>query len=1568
MKKLLEEVRCVLITPSVLHVDTEETIMVSIEGSTFSSFEIIVQDFPEKRFILAQSQISLNKDNHFIGKATIKVKNYNHLPYDNEIVPHGYIFIQTDKPIYTPASKLLYRIFPLNNKLQPVNTSVTVEFRNPDGIIVKSETFKPDTYGFASKTNDLSELGSLGTWTLLAKYEGSSENFSTNFEVKEYVLPSFEVTIKTKRSFMYLEEDSFPLTINAQYIYGKPVSGKAFVLFRLKKGQEEKSLTRSLRRIEIVGGSGEVSLLRGDLMKDVMHPDDLLQYRLHASVTVVTDSGGDLVEAELGNIFIVKSPYKILFTRTPKYFKPGLPFDLTVMVTNPDGSPAGNIMVVADPGAVTAKTQSDGTARIILNTDRNARTLDITVKTAESVLKPTEQASGRLSVEAYKASNGQKNYLHISIDNDLLHRGKQVFVKFIIQNNNEDIQKKIQQFIYLILSRGKIVTVGRQERAPGQTVVTMPLVITQDLLPSFRIVAYYTLEYEMVSDSMWVDVVDDCMGTLELKASKTTANPRDKISFTLRADYNSSVGLVAVDKAVYALNNKYRMTQSKGTHRRLFWALSHQGPNLYTYQEMNLKLPVTAQFFTKTSKVHHGFTAHALKVQYMHNFGVPVVQEIWNTVEKSDTGCSPGSGANNMGVFYDAGLAVQTNFGLDTEQRTGLSGDGAPKTLPRGYQRLKDEAIEDWAQCGRDSSCGAGKNRRRRSTAELKAYKSMKASNYSDLEQQCCHDGMVRNPMDHSCERRARLIQEGDKCVNAFLDCCRSIELKRKADKEMKDEGLERKTLAKSQVYGLQQVLRPGMKGGLDHKYPPALNAYSEVDDEYYPDKDIDSRTDFPESWLWNIVNMNMAPDADNISTEILQDKHILKDSITTWEVLAISLSKTKGICVAQPTEIQVLKDFFVDLKLPYSVARNEQVEIRAIMYNYMDKNLKVRISFSHNPEFCSLSTRTKKYTKDVTVKKHSSFAVPFVIVPLTVGQHYVEVKASVFGLFVGDGVRKLLKVVPEGIRKTVTLKSVILDPKGKSGEPTVTIPSLTMKNVVPHSTIVTKIIVQGSPISQLVENAIDGSKLNSLIIVPDGCAEQNMESMTPVVIATHYLDKTNQWEQIGLHRREVALWNIKKGYTNQLRFRRPGGSYGAFTSSANSTWLTAYVGKVFAMASGFTEVDRNIICGSIKWLVLNTQKPDGLFQDKAPISEQYLSGGLYNSSDPDVALTAFVVIALLESQEICSDQVHSLQSSIDKAVRYLQDHYQPLTRPHSIAITSYALALAGRLQNTKKLLSAATDLSHWDESGSLYISLEATSYALLTLLHLESYDLTDALAHWLTEQRYYGAVYGSTQATIVLFQALAKYHEVMVDRKLLNVKVSYKLPGRSNTVSYQFHPENALFARSDEKPLLPRRQRPVFLGMTPQDRLLICQSKTNEGFQVETTGQGQVTLTAIATYYEIVTEKEKECNNFRLSVTVKDEPYRKTPEGALGKVSITICFRHLKPVDATMSILDISMMTGFTADINDLKKLKVGVDRYISDFECNKEEYDKSTVIIYLDRVRGRYCPGTCSVIVHVI
>lgn len=49
---------------------------------------------------------------------------------------------------------------------------------------------------------------------------------------------------------------------------------------------------------------------------------------------------------------------------------------------------------------------------------------------------------------------------------------------------------------------------------------------------------------------------------------------------------------------------------------------------------------------------------------------------------------------------------------------------------------------------------------------------------------------------------------------------------------------------------------------------------------------------------------------------------------------------------MADPFEVTVMQDFFIDLRLPYSVVRNEQVEIRAILYNYRPgDDLRVRVN-----------------------------------------------------------------------------------------------------------------------------------------------------------------------------------------------------------------------------------------------------------------------------------------------------------------------------------------------------------------------------------------------------------------------------------------------------------------------------------------------------------------------------------------------------------------------------------------------------------------------------------------------
>ncbi|XP_063787118.1 complement C3-like [Pseudophryne corroboree] len=951
--------------------------------------------------------------------------------------------------------------------------------------------------------------------------------------------------------------------------------------------------------------------------------------------------------------------------------------------------------------------------------------------------------------------------------------------------------------------------VGRQERFPGQTLLDMKLPITPDYIPSFRFVAYYAVVTdagtEIVSDSIWVDVTDTCMGTLELTADKPKdkgiQEPGSSVNLKLRADHKANVGLVVVDKGVYVLNSKYKISQSK----------------------------------------------------------------VWESVEKYDIGCTPGSGADSAGVFHDAGLVLHTSFKLTTPER-------------------------------QDPLCPATLNRRRRSSAALIEYKDSKANKYIGLEKTCCYDGMHVNPMGHSCERRSRIIQAGQKCIDAFLDCCKQFEKLKASEKELtENDDLSR----------------------------------SDDDLDYVDDADIITRSDFPESWHWKIETMKEPP-VDGISTKALE--LFLRDSITTWEVLAVSLSANKGICVSQPYDIQVMLKFFIDLKLPYSVVRNEQVEIRAILYNYGNSKLKIRVDWTYNEAYCSLSTGKKKFRQEVTIEPESSVALPFVIVPITLGDHEVEVKAA--GQQVSDGVKKRLKVVPEGRRVAQALKSVILHPEARSegGVQLETIPAVNSTYIVPKSDVETILTVQGTPISELVGKSIDGINLNHLIAAPWGCGEQNMMSMTPPVIATHYLDATGQWDRVGVDRREKALQYIRDGVDRQMIYRQPDSSYSVYENTPpgtpRSTWLTAYVVKVFALASKVVYIDRDVLCSSVKWLILKKQQPDGLFQEDAPVYAQELPGGIRKGAQElESTLTAFVLIAMLESENICNQNIGNLQTSIAKAVKFISGEYQSLQKPYSIAITSYALARAEKLTDTRKLMSASTGNNHWEESGSHHLSLEATSYALLTLVKLKQLKQAGPLAQWLTEQRFHGEIYGSTQATIMLFQALAQYQLEAPSVNDLEMDVTFKMPGRSDSKTLRINLNNAMLARSEQT------------------------SNTGE-FTVTAQGPGQGILTVLSVYYAIETEKEMKCNNFDLSVKIRDEPGAKMPEGAKSTLSIEICTKFLGTKDATMSILEISMMSGYAPSIGDLKELQTRVDRYISNYEVKDQAFDRGTLILYLDKV----------------
>uniref|UniRef100_A0A672Q3A3 Complement C3-like n=1 Tax=Sinocyclocheilus grahami TaxID=75366 RepID=A0A672Q3A3_SINGR len=1336
----------VLSAPNLLRVGSSENLFVEAQDYSGAALDvkIIVKNHPKKDKEILSKSVTLTGDKSFQIITDIKIPDDQNLfsddPLEKQYVylqaqfpsvtlekvvllsfQSGYIFVQTDKPIYTPASTVQYRIFSLTPNLEPLSQSgITVEI-----MVVTLFSNTPQ------------------------------KTFTADFEVKEYVLPTFEVKLKPSKSFFYVGDESLTVDIEAKYLFGQKVDGNAFVVFGVMEDEKKTSIPASLQKVQIVKGKGIAELTNQMITETFPNINQLVGRSIYVSVSLLTESGSEMVEAERRGIQIVTSPYTIHFKKTPHFFKPGMPFDVSVYVTNPDQTPAVNVGVEVNPGGVKGQTRDNGIAKVTVNTPGGSPTLDITAKTKDPDIKDeNQQAVKKMTAQAYIPKGGSNNYLHIGIDAVELQIGDPMKVNL---NTGQSPGVKDQDYTYMILSKGQIVKADRFKRQ-GQSLVTLPVTVTKDMVPSFRFVAYYHVgSTEVVSDSVWVDVKDTCMGKLqiEVKEKMNIYGTGDEVKLQITGDHGAKVGLVVVDKAVQVLN-KNRLTQT----------------------------------------------------------------QIWDVIEKHDTGCTAGGGRDSMGVFTDAGLMFASNTAEGTNTRI-------------------------MSECPKIS-----KRKRRAETGK-----------YSGELKQCCVDGMRDNKLGYTCERRATYVVDGQACVKAFLDCCNQM----KARKSTKDEDEE-------------MVL-----------------ARSDDDDDYYTDsEEIVSRTQFPESWLWEEIDL-----CDKCPTTATEKVIYLKDSITTWQILAVSLSPTLGICVAEPVEMIVFKHLFIDLKMPYSAVRGEQLEIKAIIHNYTPKKQKVRVEFMETEDVCSFASKKGKYRTTVSVEKGSSIAVSYVIIPMTLGNHMIEVKASAYEAMFSDGVRKPLKVVVRlmgnvdtfyFIWSFVSLIDVWEKPVLLKGD----IPA----DRVPDTPANTYISIAGEEIAQTVEQAISGDFMGRLIVQPSGCGEQNMIHMTLPLIATHYLDSTNQWAPVGMERRNDAINHIKTGYQQQLGYRKSDGSYAAWTHRPSSTWLTAYVAKVFAMANNLVIIEENVLCSALKWLVLQKQLPDGSFKEETAVIHGEM--GDVQGKDADASLTAFVVIAMQEAREICAESVGSLHESIRKAVSFLEGRLLQLTNPYAVAMTSYAMANANKL-NKDILMKPGRS---WTVPGQHHHSLEATAYAVLALVKDKDFDKAGEAVHWLNRQQSHYGGSGTTQATIMVFQAVAEYRTQVKDRQNFNLDVELSVAGRSKPVRYTIKRENLQYNNSEVKWIRVHTKSSCVKTALNTDRV--------DGAKLQ-----NLRDLSFKSYLDL------HLHSFKSDTT-----------------------------DATMTILDIGIPTGFTVETRDLEELSRGKERYIQKFEMDKVLSERGSLILYLDTV----------------
>uniref|UniRef100_A0A8C7YH45 NTR domain-containing protein n=1 Tax=Oryzias sinensis TaxID=183150 RepID=A0A8C7YH45_9TELE len=371
------------------------------------------------------------------------------------------------------------------------------------------------------------------------------------------------------------------------------------------------------------------------------------------------------------------------------------------------------------------------------------------------------------------------------------------------------------------------------------------------------------------------------------------------------------------------------------------------------------------------------------------------------------------------------------------------------------------------------------------------------------------------------------------------------------------------------------------------------------------------------------------------------------------------------------------------------------------------------------------------------------------------------------------------------------------------------------------------------------------------------------------------------------------------------------------------STRLTAYVVKVFSMAYNLVAIRKEHICDAVKFLILKAQLPDGMFKETGQIYHGEMIGDV-SGSDSDASMTAFCLIAMQESRLICSADI--LVSSINKAVAYLDKRLPRLQNPYAVAMTSYALANEGKLNREVLYKFYSPELSHWPVPGKDLFTLEATAYALLALVRNKSYDDARPVVRWFNQQQFVGGGYGSTQATIIVYQAVAEYWTKSQEPEY-ELKVDVLLPGRSKPEKYIFSHNNSYAAGTSR----------------------INDINKNVTFKATGSGEAMVSL-----YYALPEEKESDCQKFNLSVRLLPGSFvcRVVPFPFLSHIIRSFFLYKNSSRNATMSIIDIGLQTGFTPNLGDLKALSGGRARIISKFEMNTALSERGSLIIYLDKV----------------
>lgn len=285
-------------------------------------------------------------------KLTAEIKKENFMQsVDIYMIPKRYsVFIQTDKPVYKPGDTIKFRVLIVDLESKPYQHMKKLIIEIVDGLTNTVKTFDDDEIewminGVYESEIKISSDPATGTWKVKVITNDVSmdedddvdeKDIATELkiEVKEYVLPRFEVIVDTSHDVT--KKDVFVrLKVGAKYTFDEFVVGTAKLTATVYDSKYMDIVQRTATKTVSVETTKVVDF---NIINDLQISNEIRPYEVKFEVEFKETLTGQKA-TKIAEVRIHKTAnHTIEFTRERKRFKPGFPYSLKATLKDFDGT------------------------------------------------------------------------------------------------------------------------------------------------------------------------------------------------------------------------------------------------------------------------------------------------------------------------------------------------------------------------------------------------------------------------------------------------------------------------------------------------------------------------------------------------------------------------------------------------------------------------------------------------------------------------------------------------------------------------------------------------------------------------------------------------------------------------------------------------------------------------------------------------------------------------------------------------------------------------------------------------------------------------------------------------------------------------------------------------------------------------------------------------------------------------------------------------------------------------------------------------------------------------------